>query len=87
MNLFFNSGCHFDKLPQKLVGWQVSQVKATARDLQVREKIEKGHYQLVFFTPEMILGSRSWRKVLTNTVYSKYLKALVVNEAHCVPKW
>ncbi len=46
-----------------------------------------GKYQLIFFTPEMIVGTKSWRKVLEGCVYAERLKAFVIDEAHCVKKW
>jgi superfamily II DNA helicase RecQ len=41
----------------------------------------------VFFSPEIIIDSKSWRKVLLGPIYEKRLKALVVDEAHTVKKW
>ena len=46
-----------------------------------------GAYQLIFFTPEMIIGNRKWRKLLEGDVYANRLKAFVIDEAHCVKKW
>lgn len=46
-----------------------------------------GSYQLVFFTPELLLDSNKWRKVLLGDVYSKRLRVFVVDEAHTVKKW
>ena len=47
----------------------------------------RGEYQLVFFTPEMIINNKRWRKVIEGDVYTKRLKAFVVDGAHCVKKW
>ncbi len=46
-----------------------------------------GHYQLVFFTPELIIDTKKWRKMLSSTIYSERLRGFVVDEAHCVAKW
>ena len=43
-----------------------------------------GRYQLVLFTPEMLLSQRRWRKM---QVYSNQLRVFVVDEAHTVKKW
>lgn len=51
-----------------------------------RKKVKMGDYQLVFFSPELLL-TKCWREVLLGPVYSKRLRALVVDEAHTVKKW
>ena len=40
----------------------------------------------MFFTPEVIIGTRRWRKMLEGDVYAERLKAFVIDEAHCVKK-
>ena len=47
-------------------------------------EVSQGNFQLVFFTPEMLIGSKRWRNMLTGNVYSERLKAFVIDEAHCV---
>ena len=42
---------------------------------------------MVYFTPEMILGSKRWREMLVGEVYSKHLPTFVVDEAHTVKTW
>ena len=37
--------------------------------------------------PKALVLSRSWRRVLNSCVYEEHLKALVIDEAHCVQKW
>ena len=46
-----------------------------------------GRYQLIFITPEMMINSKKWRRVIETNVYTERLKALVIDEAHCVKKW
>ena len=50
----------------------------------VKESVLKGDYQVVYFTPEMILGSKRWREMLVGEVYST---TFVVDEAHTVKTW
>ena len=52
-----------------------------------QDGVHKGHYQIVYFTPEILILNRIWRRMLTTDVYQENLKALVVDEAHCVQKW
>ena len=53
----------------------------------MKQGVHKGMYRLVFFTPELLITNRRWRKVLSSDVYNDRLKAFVVDEAHCVKKW
>ena len=46
-----------------------------------------GVYQLVFFTPELLVTKTRWQELLKSDVYSSRIKAFVVDEAHCVKKW
>lgn len=56
-------------------------------DEGVKQGIHGGRYDVVFFTPELLITSSRWRRVLTSDIYTKRLKALVIDEAHCVKKW
>ena len=56
-------------------------------DSEKRDAVLKGHYQLVFFTPECLVLNRNWRKMLSTEVYQNCMRALVVDEAHCIQKW
>ena len=43
-----------------------------------------GGYQLVFMSPEALIGCKHWQEMLLTRKYKDDLVALVVNEAHCV---
>ena len=53
----------------------------------IKRKVCTGAFQLVFFTPELLIENKKWRKVLMSDVYTTRLKAFVVDEAHTVSKW
>ena len=53
----------------------------------MKERVKNGNYQLVLFTPEMLLDKKRWRRMLLDDVYSARLRAVVVDEAHTVKKW
>jgi len=59
-----------------LKGLCTTYVSGEVDDASMLDNVCKGMYQLVFFTPEMIINCRKWRK-----------KAFVIDEAHCVKKW
>ena len=56
-------------------------------DPGVLEKIRRGCYQLVYISPESLLGDNCWREMLRNEVYQTRMVAFCVDEAHCVKKW
>ena len=62
-------------------------VSGELTDDLTKKRVYRGEYQLVFFTPEMIINNKRWSKVIEGGVYTERLKAFVVNEAHCVKKW
>ena len=49
--------------------------------------VKKGLYQLVFFTPEVLITNKQWRQLLKTDTYSQRVSAFVVDEAHVVKKW
>ena len=49
--------------------------------------IEKGKMSVVFASPEAWIQNERWRSMLGNSVYSKKLSALAINEAHVIRQW
>ena len=49
--------------------------------------VVNGLYQIVYISPEMIIGTQKWRTTLQDDLYQSKLCAVVVDEAHCVKKW
>lgn len=56
-------------------------------DTSVLGLVTEGAYQLVYISPEALIGSRHWQQVLQSPIYQRDLVALVVDEAHCVKTW
>ena len=46
----------------------------------------KGHFQIIFMSPEALLTDMRWHDMLLSPVYANHLVGLV-DEAHCVKKW
>ena len=67
-------------------GLAVGCVTSESSDTELAQ-VRNGHYQLVFFSPEALLGVRRWRQMLQGELYSQRIAAFVVDEAHCVKKW
>ena len=67
-------------------GLETGYITSTA-DAAMIEKVVNGRCQLVFFTPEALLESRKWSRLLQSKEYSTRVKVLVIDEAHTVKKW
>ncbi|XP_068704636.1 putative ATP-dependent DNA helicase Q1 [Montipora foliosa] len=52
-----------------------------------RESITKAGYEIVFCHPEAFLSCNNRLKVLQSSVYLSAIKAVVVDEAHCILEW
>lgn len=50
-------------------------------------KVEEGKYTYLFPSPEKMLNSCRWRKLLSCEVYHKSLISVVVDEGHCISQW
>ena len=46
-----------------------------------------GKVQLVFISPENLLGNPTFRTMFLKKIYKDNLVALVIDEAHCVKTW
>jgi len=51
------------------------------------EAVIKGNIQLVCISPESLLCNPRFRNMLLSDKYKRNLRALVVDEAHCVKLW
>jgi len=40
---------------------------------EMKKRVYAGRYQLVYFTPEVLIESKRWRKMLSGAVYSRRL--------------
>ncbi len=69
------------------IGLRACYITGEHDDEEVKKGIAKGLYQLVYFTPEMLLGNKKWRQMLFDKVYGSRLRAFIVDEAHTVIKW
>lgn len=50
-------------------------------------QIYEGQFQVVFFSPELLLTDETWRDMLQSPLYKENLVGFIVDEAHCVKKW
>ena len=54
---------------------------------EAERMVKKGEIQLVFISPENIVWSDQFRRMLFSEVYVSNLVAIVVDEAHCIKTW
>ena len=54
---------------------------------ELEKEAAKGAYQLIYISPEMLLGTNKWRAILTSDLFQSRLVGVVVDEAHCVKSW
>lgn len=50
-------------------------------------RVHEGKYQVIFFSPELLLNDEVWRDMLQSSMYRENLVGLIIDEAHCVKKW
>ena len=68
-------------------GLKVEFVGEAQTDENATMDVLNGDVQLVYISPESLLLNRRYRNMLTTPTYQQKLKALVVDEAHCVKFW
>ena len=68
-------------------GLRVAYITGEQEDEEVKKRVRDGYFQLVFFTPEVVLLNYHWRQLLSTPVYAQKLRALVFDEAHTIKKW
>ena len=68
-------------------GLKVICVNGDLQDGSIKKRVLHGEYQVVLFTPEMLLEKKCWRRMLCSDIYSQRMQAFVVDEAHTVKKW
>jgi len=74
-----------EKFSQK--GLRVEFVGEAQEDDDAIARVLNGDIQLVYIHPESLLLNRRYRGMLTTVPYQERLKALIVDEAHCVKLW
>ena len=51
------------------------------------DEVVNGNFQIVYISPEMLIGTHKWRSILLDDKYQSNLKGVIIDEAHCVIKW
>ena len=68
-------------------GVSAAYISGEQEDKNVKKGVVDGAYQIVFFTPEMLLLNKQWRNLLASSTYLQRLGGLVLDEAHTIKKW
>ena len=64
-------------------GISAAYISGEQEDKNVKKGMVDGAYQIVFFTPEMLLLNKQWRNLLASTNL-QCLGGLVLDEAHTI---
>ncbi len=51
------------------------------------EKLRGGYYHIVFAHPESFISCEYGRQLLKNKTYQDNIRAIVIDEAHCILEW
>ena len=68
----------------------MSAVQITDKEVSMsteKEKLKNAEFQIIFISPEALVGGMEWRSMLATNVYQSRLIAFVVDEADCIKKW
>ena len=68
-------------------GLKVAFVGKEQKDQEVKNRVERGEYSLVFMSPEAMLTVLRWREMFHTDVYQDCMICLAVDEAHCIRTW
>ena len=68
-------------------GLRVEFVGSAQDNERAIEEVLNGTVQLVYISPESILNNKKFRAMLQKEIYQEKLRALAVDEAHCVKLW
>ena len=60
---------------------------STVESDEEAKALEEGKYSLVYATPESLLKTKCWKRMLSNKVYSKMACALAIDEVHVIKQW
>ena len=52
-----------------------------------KDKFKNVEFQMIFISPEALVGGMEWRSMLATDVYQSCLIAFAVDEALCIKKW
>jgi len=74
-----------EKVSQK--GIVVDFVGDAQRDEEVIQNAVSGKIHLLYISPESLINNKNFHDMLHSDVYKENLKALVVDEAHCIKLW
>lgn len=54
---------------------------------KILEDLQAGKFELIFTHPEVAVSNRQCRDLFLSAYYQKNVRAVVVDEAHCIIEW
>ncbi|XP_062512632.1 ATP-dependent DNA helicase RecQ-like [Corticium candelabrum] len=88
-DLRFTSYGNYDRSEKQIcpVGLTAEFVGEAQEDPNAVRRVLKGQVQLVYLSPEKLINNELYRGMLMSQPYRDRLKAIAVDEAHCVKTW
>ena len=68
-------------------GIKVCYISSNQDSEAIKGGVTNGEYEIVFFTPEMLLLSKRWRELPLGEVYLHRLQAFIIDETRTLIKW
>jgi len=56
-------------------------------DEELKLGVTEGEYQIVYFSAEVFMRHKRWRKMLLTDVYVRNLKTIVIDETDTIKLW
>ena len=56
------------------------------KDKAIIDGVTQGQYHIVYMSPEAAIDSH-WRKLFSSELYQRHLRAIVIDECHCIHEW
>ena len=57
------------------------------QDEEVLDNVLDGNYSLVFTSPESMLATKRWEKILKSQSFMEDCVCIAIDEAHCISQW
>jgi superfamily II DNA helicase RecQ len=72
---------------RQALSYDNEEIDCDVSELDKKEKLVNGYYNLLFAHPEALISSKFGRELVNSARYQENVCALVIDEAHCILEW
>ncbi len=72
---------------RQALSYDNEEIDCDVSELDKKEKLVNGYYNLLFAHPEALISSKFGRELVNSARYQENMCALVIDEAHCILEW